>query len=70
MKEHEMTRSQLPARSWIRHSRRHADRTHQINVKLSGDADKLLRDIATRENLRLYEAIEKALAFYDHHRTP
>lgn len=70
MNESENTSPSFPARSWIRYSRRHADRTHQINVKLSADADKMLRDIATRENLRLYEAIEKALAFYHHQSSP
>ena len=57
------------SRSWIRHSRHHTDRNHQINVKLSGEADRILRDIATQENLKLYEVIEKVLAYYhqNHH---
>lgn len=52
------------ARSWIAHSKHHTDRIHQLNVKLSGEANQKLREIADQESLKLYEVVEKALAFY------
>lgn len=58
-------------RSWITHSRHHTDRIHQLNVKLSGESNDILRSIASDENLRLYEVVEKALAcYYRHHYVP
>ena len=55
-------------RSWITHSRHHTDRVHQLNVKLSGESNEILRSIASDENLRLYEVVEKALdCYYRHH---
>jgi hypothetical protein len=40
---------------------------HQLNVKLCGEANTLLREMAETEKLRLYEIIEKALACYHQH---
>jgi hypothetical protein len=40
-------------------------------VKLSGESNDILRSIASDENLRLYEVVEKALAcYYQHHYVP
>jgi hypothetical protein len=55
------------ARSWITQSRHHTDRVHQLNVKLTGEVNAALRQIADDENLRLYEVVEKAIAFYREH---
>lgn len=70
-KEQEQARSPTQAerqpRSWISQSRHHTDRVHQLNVKLCGESNTLLREIATAENARLYEVIEKALSFYHQH---
>jgi hypothetical protein len=55
------------SRSWISQSRHHTDRVHQLNVKLCGEANTLLREMAETEKLRLYEIIEKALACYHQH---
>lgn len=55
------------SRSWITQSKHHTDRIHQLNVKLSGETDQLLREIAAEGQLHLYEVIEKTLAFYRHH---
>ena len=55
------------SRSWISQSRHHTDRVHQLNVKLTGEANAALRQIAEDENLRLYEVVEKAIAFYREH---
>ncbi len=57
----------IPVRSWIANSRHHTQRIHPLNVKLTGEADAVLRRIAAEENLRLYEVIEKALLFYRQH---
>ncbi len=61
------TQPERQARSWISQSRHHTDRVHQLNVKLCGESNALLREIATAENVRLYEVIEKALTFYHQH---
>ncbi|MFM8443290.1 MAG: hypothetical protein ACKN9W_08115 [Methylococcus sp.] len=61
------TQPERQPRSWISQSRHHTDRVHQLNVKLCGESNTLLRDMATAENLRLYEIIEKALTFYHQH---
>ena len=55
------------SRSWISQSRHHTDRVHQLNVKLTGEVNAALRQIAEDENLRLYEVVEKAIAFYREH---
>ena len=55
------------SRSWISQSRHHTDRVHQLNVKLTGEVNTALRQIAEDENLRLYEVVEKAIAFYREH---
>jgi hypothetical protein len=55
------------SRSWITQSRHHTDRVHQLNVKLTGEVNAALRQIAEDENLRLYEVVEKAIAFYREH---
>jgi hypothetical protein len=34
------------ARSWITQSRHHTDRVHQLNVKLTGEVNAALRQIA------------------------
>jgi hypothetical protein len=56
--------SHRPSRSWISHSRRHTQRVHPLNVRLTAEANAILRDIARDESLCLYEVIEKALVFY------
>lgn len=66
--DNQIDQRRRPARSWITHSRHHTDRVHQLNVKLSGESNDILRSIASNENLRLYEVVEKALAcYYQHH---
>jgi hypothetical protein len=60
-------RAVRPAKSWIVQSKHHTKRIHQINVKLTEEANNTLREIADSENLRLYEAVEKVLAFYRQH---
>jgi hypothetical protein len=55
------------ARSWITQSGHHTDRVHQLNVKLTGEVNAALRQIAEDENLRLYEVVEKTIAFYRQH---
>ncbi len=70
-KDHQTSSIQRPSRTWITHSRHHNDRVHQLNVKLSGESNDILRGIASDENLRLYEVVEKVLAFYcQHHGAP
>lgn len=56
-----------PSRSWITHSKHHTQRVHQVNVKLSEEANQMLREISAEETLHLYEVIEKVLAFYRQH---
>jgi len=66
--DNQNNKEQRPTRSWISHSRHHTDRVHQLNVKLSGESNDILRSIASDENLRLYEVVEKALdCYYRHH---
>ena len=68
---HPIDHSRRPSRSWITHSRHHTDRVHQLNVKLSGESNDILRSIASDENLRLYEVVEKALkCYYRQHYVP
>ena len=54
-------------RSWFANSRHYTDRVYQLNVKLTGEANTTLREIANKEHLMLYEAVEKVIAFYREH---
>ena len=69
--DNQTNKDRRSTRSWITYSRHHTNRVHQINVKLSGESNDILRSIASDENLRLYEVVEKALAcYYQHHYVP
>lgn len=54
-------------RSWITQAKNHNTLRHQINIKVSHEVNDLLRDGARRENLHIYEFIEKAVIFYCKH---
>ena len=69
--DNQTDKDRRPARSWIAHSRHHTDRVHQLNVKLRGESNDILRSIASDENLHLYEVVERALAcYYQQHYVP
>lgn len=50
-------------------TRRRSKRTLQLNLKVSPSFDRLLREIADREDLLLAEVMEKALEHYRNSRT-
>lgn len=56
-----------PPRSWITQTKNHSTLRHQLNIKVSQEVNDLLRDGARRENLHIYEFIEKAVIFYARH---